>query len=131
MRSFHDRWLCHRYSSACIFVKLSTAQTAAELFAHRYNLAPGSERALSPHFYVLTYITNFTSTEIDTHQTLVNLLHVSESHRRHHQQVLSLFNVAPSKWSVAKYSKWVTHSHNLSRALKFTVKHQNVHGKKY
>jgi hypothetical protein len=31
----------------------STAHTAAKLFAHRYNLAPGCEKALSPHLHLL------------------------------------------------------------------------------
>jgi len=48
------------------------------------------------------YITNFTSTKIHTHQTSVNILHVSTRHKCHHQGVLLVANMAPSKWSVTK-----------------------------
>jgi len=51
---------------------------------------------------VIIYITSFTSTKIYTHQTLVNLLHVSARHKCHHQGVLLVAKKAPSKWSFAK-----------------------------
>jgi hypothetical protein len=56
--AFYDRWYNHGYPSACMSVILSTAYTGAELFARRYKLAPGSEKALRPNLYVQlrTYI---------------------------------------------------------------------------
>jgi len=38
---------------ASLLHDLLRAHPAAELFARRYNLAPGSEKALSPHLYLL------------------------------------------------------------------------------
>jgi len=51
---------------------------------------------------LLISLTNFIFTKIYTHKILVNPLHVSARHRCHPESVLSVANVAPSKWSVAQ-----------------------------
>jgi hypothetical protein len=50
----------------------------------------------------LIFIATFTCQSICTHQTFVNYIRVSACHVCHHQGVLSLADVAPSEWSVAK-----------------------------
>jgi hypothetical protein len=59
---------------------------------------------------LLMYKTNITGTNIYTHNTIVNLLHVSASHRCHHQGVLLVTNVTFSAETCRIYTNvWCVH----------------------